>query len=441
MKITVRGTLRDNLAFIRHLKRRDRIFRKTPANTMNQGPMNLLAEQLHPRRQVLRIVDIRRETPTSKTYQLEPADGRHAPADSLREPADGRHAPAGDPQAPPSDPKRPAFFRAGQYIAVEDMVEGVPVSRPYSISSTPDEAADNGFYEITIKAGEDGFFAPWALREWKTGRILHCSAPAGTFYFEPLRDAVDIVCIAGGSGITPFKSILTDTLRYYPDPRFTLIYGVDGVPEIMFRKELEELRATYPDRLSVVTVFSGPGRNADAFPDVDWETEEGFITAGLIRKYIAGLDDVSYFICGPPAMYSFLDGELREFSLKPGRLRKENYGRSLAGPGGGRNYTITVLKSRAGVKTEISEPMLISADETETVLTALERAGLNPPSLCRSGECAWCRSRLVEGDIFIPPENDGRRQADKKFGWFHPCSSYPRSDLVIEVPENPMQWR
>ena len=76
----------------------------------------------------------------------------------------------------------------------------------------------------------------------------------------------------------------------------------------------------------------------------------------------------------------------------------------------------------------------VPAKAIETVLVALERANLSPPSQCRSGECGFCRSLLVSGDVYINPEGDGRRGADKQFGYIHPCSSYPITDLEIVVP-------
>ena len=76
----------------------------------------------------------------------------------------------------------------------------------------------------------------------------------------------------------------------------------------------------------------------------------------------------------------------------------------------------------------------LSASANETVLTAIERAGIKAPSRCRSGECGWCRSRMLEGSVFIPQENELRRWADKEYGYIHPCSSFPTSDIVLEVP-------
>jgi len=76
----------------------------------------------------------------------------------------------------------------------------------------------------------------------------------------------------------------------------------------------------------------------------------------------------------------------------------------------------------------------VPARAVETLLVAMERAKLAPPSECRSGECGFCRTLLVEGDVYVSPESDGRRAADQQFGYVHPCSSYPITDLEVTVP-------
>ena len=64
---------------------------------------------------------------------------------------------------------------------------------------------------------------------------------------------------------------------------------------------------------------------------------------------------------------------------------------------------------------------------------ALERAAIPVDTHCRCGECGYCRSKLLEGTIFVPEFGDGRRMMDKEFGWFHACCTYPTSDLKIKV--------
>ena len=81
----------------------------------------------------------------------------------------------------------------------------------------------------------------------------------------------------------------------------------------------------------------------------------------------------------------------------------------------------------------------ITASADEPLLTSIERAGIVTPSRCRSGECSWCRSKLVSGKVFVPEKTDGRRRADIEFGYIHPCASFPMSDIVLDVPNSTLK--
>ena len=81
----------------------------------------------------------------------------------------------------------------------------------------------------------------------------------------------------------------------------------------------------------------------------------------------------------------------------------------------------------------------ITASADEPLLTSIERAGIVAPSRCRSGECSWCRSKLVSGKVFVPEKTDGRRRADIEFGYIHPCASFPMSDIVLDVPNSTLK--
>ena len=70
----------------------------------------------------------------------------------------------------------------------------------------------------------------------------------------------------------------------------------------------------------------------------------------------------------------------------------------------------------------------------ESLLTAMERAGLSAPSRCRSGECGVCHSYLANGNVYVPSQVDGRRAADLTYGYIHPCCSFPVSDITLEIP-------
>ena len=90
----------------------------------------------------------------------------------------------------------------------------------------------------------------------------------------------------------------------------------------------------------------------------------------------------------------------------------------------GKTYLCKVIKDGQLLST-------IPCSTEETVLVALERAGINAPSSCRSGECGFCRGRLTNGNVFIPNGIDSRRLADSSHGIIHPCCSYPMSNLTL----------
>ena len=186
MKVRVKGHIRDLLAFRRLVPKRKKRIARSSAEALGLDPINKLARRLHPDSQHLLIAEIRDETKTTRTFKL-----------------------VADPD---SDTRELAYFRAGQYLSLKVEVNGVAVTRPYSISSAPFEALDaGGFYEITIRKRPDGFLTTYIWDNWKVGTKVRSSGPCGVFYHEPLRDAGKIVGLAGGSGIAPFRSMARES--------------------------------------------------------------------------------------------------------------------------------------------------------------------------------------------------------------------------------------
>ena len=192
-----------------------------------------------------------------------------------------------------------AYFRAGQYLSLKVEVNGVRVTRPYSISSAPFEALDSGgFYEITVRKQPDGFLTTHIWDNWRVGTKVRSSGPCGLFYHEPLRDSGKLVGLAGGSGIAPFRSMARAIVQGELDAELLLLYGSSDEDDIVFHRELTELEQKAPDKIRVVHVLS--------CEEVSMEgCERGFITADLIRKH-ADVGNSSFFVCGPQAMYEFV---------------------------------------------------------------------------------------------------------------------------------------
>ena len=393
VKVGLIGKL-DMLKFKNMGKDREKAIQKAPANEISGVfRINENAKELHPDFLEL-VVDSIIQRNDAKSFILKRPDGKPLP-----------------------------YFRAGQYISLKLPLEGSLVSRSYSICSSPKEALQ-GSYTITVRANPGGFAADHLLNELKVGDKVTASGPQGFFYYEDLRDAKHVVGLAGGSGITPFLSLARAISDGIEDFDLTLLYGSRTEEDILFRGELDEIARTNP-KFRVMHVLSDETREG---------FEHGFITADLIRKYGPNDEPYSVFLCGPEAMYRFLKPEIEKLGL-PERLFRRKLIDVTKTPwecdgypqeAKGKQFSIVVRQG--------PQEWTIPASADEPVLIAVERAGIKAPSRCRAGECGWCRSRLLKGEVFIPQENEMRRWADVHYGYIHPCCSFTVSDLELEIP-------
>ena len=353
-------------------KRREKLAEGSAEKIPASYRVNETARILHPGYQSAKLVKIIPNTADTKTYEFET--------------------------------ERPFYFRAGQYMTLGATIDGSVVSRPYAASSAPKAALEKRV-AFTIK--KCGFFSGYMFDNAKVGDTFTVGDPTGDFCYEPVKDASHIVAIAGGSGITPFYSMAQAITDGTIDVKLTIFYGAKTEEDLIFKTELDALKS---DKINVIYVLSNEKKAG---------YESGFIGAEIIEKYVSG--DFTVMMCGPQAMYAFLDKEITKFNLPLRRIKKE------ANTVGMRDvkeahYKITV---KIGFNT-----YTVDADSRETVLTALERAGLKVPAKCRAGGCGFCHAKLISGKFTIPGA-DKRRLADAKFGYFHPCCSYPDSDMEM----------
>ena len=386
----------DMLKFKNMKKVREKAIQAASADEINGVfPVNENAKALHPDFLELvidRVID--RGGAQAKTFVLKRADGAPLP-----------------------------YFRAGQYISLKLPLDGSFVTRSSSLCSSPKEAL-NGEYAITVRSNPGGFVADRLLEEKKPGDTVITSGPLGFFYYEDLRDEKNVIGLAGGSGITPFLSMARALADGVEDFNLTLLFGSRTEDNILFREELDEIAAACP-KFKVVHVLSEEEKAG---------FESGFITAELIKKYAPAEGEFSVYLCGPEAMYRFLKPEIAKLGL-PERLFRRKLIDVTKTPWECEGYPQEAKGKQFTIKlTQGPQEWTIPAAADEPVLVAIERAGVKAPSRCRAGECGWCRSRLLEGTVFVPQENEMRRWADKHYGYIHPCCSFPTSDLTLDIP-------
>jgi ferredoxin-NADP reductase len=348
-----------------------------------------LVGRIHPRRMKARVAEIQEETFTTKTFRLRPVDEPFPP------------------------------FRAGQFVNLFLAVDGVHTSRPYTISSSPTRRA---YIDITVRKMTNGFVSQYLCDRAAVGDQFELSDPAGCFYHDPIMDTGQLLFLAGGCGITPFMSMIRNEADTKQNLDMHLIYGSRVPNDVIFRDELEGL-ASVMRNLKVDVVISEP-------PD-GYSGLTGFLDAQMIERLVGDVEDKTFFVCGPHAMYKLCLDALEKLGIPRRRVKRE-----LSGPlpditlvegwpeklDGQQEFTVTIEGGPGPFRVRCGEPLLNS----------LERNQSGTDALCRSGECGACRARLVRGEVFMPPAVSLRR-SDAIFGYIHPCAAYPMSDITIRL--------
>lgn len=353
-----------------------------------KGASAAYLERLHPARLALRVNRIITETPTTRTLRVVAAEGALPP------------------------------FQAGQYIALHVQADGVRTSRPLSIASPPNQT---GYYDLTVKRVPGGLVSNHLLDTLRVGDRLTSSGPDGCFVYNPLLHGRRLVFLAGGSGITPFMSMIRELADCGLERHVTLVYGNRSEEDIIFHDELTALAAQCPNFVYVPVIeHPGPG----------FSGQTGVISGDLLQGVAGGLEESMVYLCGPQGMYDYCLGQLHRLGIPPRRIRREMFGppqRVSQCPGWptgiGEDDTFAV---------SLVDGPVIRARAGTPLLNTLEEAGLAPPSRCRSGMCSLCRTRILQGRVFQPAGVSVRR-SDRARGYVHGCLSYPIEDLEIRI--------
>jgi ferredoxin-NADP reductase len=355
-----------------------------------KGTVEEIIRRLHPKKLNLRVSEILEETASAKTIRLVSSDSYLPP------------------------------FQAGQYITLYLEIGKIRTSRPYSISSSPCQTA---YYDITVRRVDRGLVSAFLLDRVKPGFECESSGPAGNFYYNPVIHDKTMVCLAGGSGITPIMSMVREIAEKGLDRDVILFYGNTSLKDVIFHEELSRISKNHKN-IKYIPVIEKPSKK--------YTGSCGYITGSLIKKTLRNLDGKTFFVCGPKGMYDFCLPEVEALGIPRRKLRREMFGPPLGiweYPG----WPETVKKNAVfSVRVGGKKSATIKAAAAEPLLTAMEKAGIVVPSLCRSGECSQCRVKLVAGKVFMPP-GVPMRSSDRQFGYIHSCVSYPLEDCEVLI--------
>ena len=190
-------------------------------------------------------------------------------------------------------------FLTGQFITVY-WPHKQKYKRAYSLSSC---ALDKGCYEVTVKReGKMGTsIVDWA----EEGDSMWVIEPVGKFLpvFEP--PGKHLICIAGGSGVTPFRGFVREATRRKLNTKITILYSVRTTEDIIFNHEFRELEKANPNFKFLATCT----RLGDENP---WDGRRGRIDAKWVKEQVGELPDTVFYACGPNPLVEFAETLVRD---------------------------------------------------------------------------------------------------------------------------------
>jgi ring-1,2-phenylacetyl-CoA epoxidase subunit PaaE len=325
----------------------------------------------------------------------------------------------------PAELKPQFAYQQGQHLTLRAMIDGEDVRRSYSICS----AVQDETLRVAIKRVSGGQFSTWAMDSLKPGATLDVMPPMGHFNvpLDPAQ-ARHYAAFAAGSGITPILSIIKTTLLAEPRSRFTLFYGNRASSTVIFKEELTDLKDRFLERLNIVYVMSREQQDIELFNGriTKEKTEE------LLRHWVPVADLDMAFICGPEDMMHGVSAALQEAGMPKSHIKVELFAASIPkhqhkprqlDPQVRHDTSVTVIMDGNAFSFTMEK-------DTESLLDAGLKAGIDMRYSCKGGVCSTCRCKVVEGTVDMDV-NYALEDYEVARGFVLSCQSFPITDTVV----------
>ncbi|HEY3380890.1 MAG TPA: iron-sulfur cluster-binding domain-containing protein [Vicinamibacterales bacterium] len=311
-------------------------------------------------------------------------------------------------------------FQAGQFLAVQVQTDGRTQVRCYSISSSPETI---GYLEMSVR--RQGQVSNLLHATVRPGASLIVRPPGGQFVY-PEGEERSLVLIGGGVGITPLMSMLRHATASDPTRAVTLLYSVRTHADIAFRDELALIARLHP-QIKIVISLTGE-TTVDVY-------RRGRIDEALVRETVADPAGSIFMLCGPLAMIDDTRALLERLDVPAAQIRAEAFEVAVAlgasVPGGEAARAGMPARTGGGRLRLSKSGRTVPVLEGQSLLEAAEDAGVDIPSLCRSGVCGTCRTRVVSGRPVCA--SDAMDPDDRARGYVLPCVTWLDGDCEVEA--------
>ena len=207
-------------------------------------------------------------------------------------------------------------FKAGQFLDMtllkpaETDAEGN--TRTFSIASAPHENT----LMVATRMRDTAFKR--VLKTMPIGTAVKIEGPSGDLTL-PDDSARPVVFLAGGIGITPFRSMLVQAAHQKLPHRLFLFYSNRRPEDAPFLQELQALEKENP-RYTLIATMSEMAASHRS-----WTGETGLIDQAMLSRHLSGVVSPLYYIAGPPGMVKALHAVLAKQSVNDGDIHAEEF--------------------------------------------------------------------------------------------------------------------
>lgn len=197
-------------------------------------------------------------------------------------------------------------FKAGQYVQLESKRYGKVkqvVSRAYSMASPP---FDDDKIELIIRLVPDGIMTTYIHKHLKDRDDISFTGPYGDFYIRDTK--TDMIFVAGGSGMAPFKSILADLEKQQSGRRIVYLFGARKEKDLFLLDEMRQYEKKLTD-FTFIPVLSQVDDSSG------WKGKKGYIPP-LLKDYIRDPENTEGYLCGSPGLLAVAEKEMLKLGIK-----------------------------------------------------------------------------------------------------------------------------
>lgn len=202
-------------------------------------------------------------------------------------------------------------FRPGQFMQIK--VPGIEVIRAYSLASNP---SHNDYVEMMIRYVPNGQATTYVHKALQEGDKVYLVGPFGDFFLQENSER-PIICIAGGSGKAPIRSILFRLKELGMTRKVKYFFGARAVRDLYYTEELEQLSKEYPN-FEYIPALSEP------LKEDNWQGATGLIT-DVLDRMIGDLSEHEAYLCGSPGMINACIKVLNKHEIKKENVYYDNF--------------------------------------------------------------------------------------------------------------------